>query len=627
MSGASRGESLTSRNFSSMDDRNHDLDGTRVSELWDEIGFHRPVAGFWYRLVLELLTILIPIFFVYFMLKEIYPYPTSRGYSSAFTGLFLLIFQVFDIGTFNTISRFIADENIKRPDRMVAYIQYFIWYQAITGLVQITLLSSYALFIAPNTTLAYGVWIMLMVVIKQWPGFPGVFKGVLSALQQYQKRSLIDFVQSEAIQRVTEILFVLIGRFWGASDPRIGELLGIAIGAVFGLYLDDVIASFISGWLLVNYLKPHGITFRRLFRVEFDWALVKRCTLFGVKTGFSGLLHGATQFFSLTLFLTFIPQYTTYIVLSTMAIELVAITQRLTDQDFTPLFTEAFQNGKHMLVRYYIAHSLRFYVLNSGFTIAIMLTVISMFHQVFLGLGLDRYIMTVPFLIPAMINRASRIYMKFPDQLLIAADKPNLILIFKIIEEVGRVFFLWMFVIVIRVQDTGLWGIVYIVTLGDFPAVFLRASLSYYYLNRKIIKIQVMWWQGIIVPFLSCLILFAAFAIFKILVLNQLFLTNLILAMIIGLLFLISLVLVFYFPLTALLGGWDKNSIQDFKKVKKMSGPSKVLVALIANSVFASASHSLLHDKFRFDDKEAIKELKELVLLRRRNRKISLDKN
>ncbi|MHA1717732.1 MAG: hypothetical protein ACTSXP_18975, partial [Promethearchaeota archaeon] len=593
-----------------------DLKSVKARDLWDEIGFHRPIGGFWYKLILEVGILLIPVLLVSFMLKYIYPYPTSKGYEQTFSGLFIFVFTIFDIGTCNTISRFIADENVKNPRGIVQYIQYFIWYQAITGLVQITVISYYALYIAPNTALAYGSWIMLAVVTKQWPGFPGVFKGTLNALQQFQKKNMIDFIQGEAFQRVTEIVFVLIGKYWGATNPQIGELLGISIGAVFGLYLDDIIASFVSAWFLSKSLKPYGVTFSQMFGVDFDWRLVKRCTFFGLKTGFPGLISAGVQLFSLVLALNYIPQYTTFIVLKNMAIQLVALTQRLTDQDFTPLLTEAYQNGKKKLVKYYNAHALRFYAINSGFAIAIMLTVISIFEQLFIGLRLYRYLFTIPFLIPALIYRASKPYVNFPNQVLIAADKANQILFFNLMEQSLRVAFLYLTIVVFRIQDLGTWGIVYTLTLGDFPAVVLKMIVAYVYIHFKVIKFKLMIWQGIVVPILSCGILFSIFLIFKALFLDLLFSFNFILAIIIGIVFLAALVLVFYFPLTVFLGGWDKNSIRDFMKVKKMAGPSKILVVPIANSVFFTAQHAKLHDRFRFDDREAYQELKDLIKIR-----------
>ena len=267
--------------------------------LWDRIGIHKPLAGFWNNLLYQILVLILPALIAVQLLRILYPYPESRGYRDAITGIFVLIFAIFDLGTTATISRFIADENIKNPKKMVKYIQYFIWYQAVTGLLQVTGISIWALYYANNSEIAYGIWIMLVCVIKQYPGFPGAFKGVLTALQIYDKANMIDFIQNQGIQVVTEIGFVLLGKYYGQMNPEIGELLGIAIGATFGLYLDDIIAAFIAAFFLARALTPYDITFADLFRPNFSWDIVKECTLFGIKMGLPGVLFAFTKLVSL----------------------------------------------------------------------------------------------------------------------------------------------------------------------------------------------------------------------------------------------------------------------------------------------------------------------------------------
>lgn len=590
------------------------------ADLWDEIGFHRPLGGFWYRLVLELGIILIPVLFVSFWLNVLYPYPESLGYSTAFSALFVLVFTAFDIGTANTLNRFVAEYAIKDPAKMVTYIQYFIWYQAVTGLVQISVLSTWALLVMPATPQAYGIWIILLVVSKQYPGYLNVFKTALGSLQQFNKKNAIEFLQSEAFQRLTEVAFVLLGRWFGGMNPAVGELMGIAIGSVLGLYLDDFVAMVVSGYLLAKHLKPWGITFRDLFRVDFDRHLVKECLWFGVRTGIPGLLVANTQIIALTLFLTFMPHYTTYVVLSGMAIQLVALTQRLVDQDFSPLFTEAYQNGKKKLCQYYHAHAMRFFAINTGFAMAIMLVVISMLGDVFVALQLDRYILTLPFLIPSMVNRVSRTYFNYPDGILIAAHKPNQWMILKFIEEGLRIFFLWLTIIVFQVHTLGIAGIVYVLALNDYPAYLVKSVIAYVFVDRRVFKLRLMTWQTLVVPAVSCAILFGIFITLKATVLDLLLSWNFFVALGLGIFVMGVLVFTFYFPLTVLLGGWDENSVRDFKKVVHMSGPSKFIVAPIARLVFKTVPRAKLHNRFKFDDTAAIQELRELVVLREQGR-------
>ena len=141
-----------------------------IEELWEEIGFHKPMAGFWYNLILNLIEIGLGILMSGILLNIFYPFPESKGYRDATTGIFILLFRLFDLGTNMTMDRFIAESRIKDPKKMLVYIQYFIWYQMITGIIQTTMVSMYALFIIPNTDLSYGVWLMLIAATTQYPG-------------------------------------------------------------------------------------------------------------------------------------------------------------------------------------------------------------------------------------------------------------------------------------------------------------------------------------------------------------------------------------------------------------------------------------------------------------------------
>lgn len=593
-------------------------------DLWDEIGFSRPLSGFWFRLVFEISTILVPILFVSFMLKYVYPYPTSLGYKTTFTGIFVLIFAVFDVGTANTITRFIADVNIKNPVRMIHYIQYFIWYQAFTGLAQITIISWWALAVAPHTELAYGIYIMLTCIVKQWPGFPGVFKGTLSALQQYNKSTTIDFLQGEAVQRFTEIGFVLLGKWIGGQNPAVGEMLGISIGAVFGLYIDDVIAALFSGWYLAKTLRPYGISFKRMFRVEFDRALVKECLTFGIKSGLPSLVFSTTKMISLVLALQYIPQYTTFIVLQDMAYMLVATSQRLVYQDFTPLFTEAYQNGKIRLCQYYHAHAFRFFVLNTCFAWTIMFTAFSVFERAFLGLGLTRYLLTLPFLMPALIYRSTKTYERYVDSLFIAGHKPTQLMVLKFIEEGGKILCWYLTIAVFRVHTMGIAGIVYTLQMGDYPAIILKNVIAYIYVHKRIFRFKFMVWQTFGAPVLATLCMYGLFRVLVIFVLTPLWDWNFLVGLVIAIVALLVLVLVLYFPLTVFFGGWDDNSVRDFRRVQEMAGPSKFIVKPLAKLVFATVEHSTLHNKFKYEDPAAFQELHELIALRDRNRARSL---
>ena len=213
------------------------------------------------------------------------------------------IFKILIWGTIVTMDRYIAELQLKDQSKMVKYIQYFIWYQMMTGLIQTTSIAIYAFVWVPRTELAYAVWIMLLQSITQYPGFLGVFRGAMGALQQFNKVEVLNFISGELFQRLTEIGFVLLGRYWGMQNPQIGEIMGIAIGSVIGLYVDDFIATAMSAWYFSKVMKDKGISARRCFRIEFDWNW--QSLVFGIKLEYPVLL--ACQLDSTMNLILFVP--------------------------------------------------------------------------------------------------------------------------------------------------------------------------------------------------------------------------------------------------------------------------------------------------------------------------------
>ncbi len=585
-------------------------------ELWNKIGFHRPLAGFWHNLVYQIWAILAPAVLFLSIFKYLYPYPEMRGYSNTFSGIFVLIFTIFDLGTTATVERYIADENIKNPAKMVQYIQYFIWYQAFTGLIQITIISIWALKYITSPNLLYGVWIMLAYIIKQYPGFPGVFKAVLSSLQQFNKSNIIEFVQNQGLQVITETGCVLLGIWYGSNNPKFGIIMGVAIGMTLGLYLDDFIATFIAAYYVAKQLRPFGISFKRLFYIEFDFDLVKECISFGVKMGIPGLLGSAVSVFGLMLCLEYIPQYITLAALASLASQFNSAAEKLAKQDFTPIFTEAYQNGKIKLCQYYNAHCLRFFSINSGFAITIMLIISSMFPYFIVGFDLPEYAMITPFLIPTLISRAFRPYKGYPGNILVGAHRPNQIFLINSSMNLLQITLLYLWIVVLKIQMLGSLWIVFIISLSDFPVDFLNFIISMTYIHKRVFKLKIMTWQTIAVPLFSIASLYVVFLVIRILFLDTILQWNIIIGIIVGFLIIAILLFLFYFPLSVLLGGWDENSLRDLKNAVKMSGLSKMIVQPMTFLVFKVAKISKLHNRFKFDEKEALQEIQELIKIR-----------
>ncbi len=590
-------------------------------ELWDEIGFHRPLGGFWFKLAFMLISLVFGLAVVGFYYKYLYPFPESMGYRTAATGIFSLFFSVFDLGTHMTMDRFIAETNIKDPNKMVKYIQYFIWYQMFTGLIQTTAIAFYALFFVPRTELAYAVWIMLIQSTVQYPGFLGVFRGALGSLQQFNKVEVLNFVSGEIFQRLTEIGFVIWGRYWGMANPQIGEILGIAIGATIGFYVDDFFATWLSAWYFTKVMKNRGITAGRCFRIEFDWALVKETLTFGIKTGMPGIIGLAADLIMLWMWLLYVPQYTTFVTLSGFASGISGIINYGMGINLTQLFAESYMNDKKRLTQYYITQYIRFATMVQFFFIAILGVVLMIIDPTFRAMGLDNYMLAIPFIIPQIIRNLQQPFTSLADSIMLGTNHPTFLMIIRFLEEIFKVVFMWLWIMALQLPyKYGLAAIIWIMPCGIYPAILFKTITLYVFINKKILTVQINYWQTFVAPAIACITTLVLGLIIKATVFDPVLNNfNIIFALGIMIGFVVLMLMIGFFPIDTLAGGWDDDSMREFRKAAVMSGPSYPLVYPMYKMIELAARVSPLHNKFKFDSAPALQEVKELLELKKKN--------
>jgi hypothetical protein len=590
-----------------------------TEKLWDEIGFHRPLAGFWYKIAFMLFSMIFGIALSGIYFKYLYPFPESMGYRTAATAIFGLFFSVFDLGTHMTMDRFIAESRIKNPARMVNYIQYFIWYQMITGLIQTTSVSIYALFVVPRSELAYAVWIMLLHSTTQYPGFLGVFRGTLNSLQQFNKTEVLNFVSGEVFQRITEILFILWGRQWGINNPEIGEIMGVAIGATIGFYIDDFAATALSAYYFQKVLGAEGITVRRCFQIDFGWELVRETLTFGVKAGLPHIIGLGAELIILWQWIQYVPQYTTFVTLFGLAGGISGLLNYGMGIPLTQLFAESYLNGKQNLTRYYIAQYIRFATMVQFFFIAIISIILLVLDKVYLGIGLDNYILSIPFIIPRVVRDLQQPFTTLADSIVTGTNHPNWLMFIRFAEEVMKVIFMTLWLVVLQLPRTyGITAIVWIMPCGIYPAIIIKTVASYWYIQTKILKIKILWWQTVGAPMIACIITYILGYFLKITVFDAMLPEfGIYPSIIVTIILIIVILIVGFFPLTVLFGSWDDNSIREFKKAALMSGPSKFLVVPMYKIVEYSSRLSPLHNKFGMDATVAVKEARELLAIKR----------
>ncbi|MBD3187636.1 hypothetical protein GF325_12450 [Candidatus Bathyarchaeota archaeon] len=592
------------------------------SELWENIGFHRPLAGFFYNLPLYLLTLIAGIAITGFLWSFLYPFPESNGYKAAATGIFTLFFTAFDLGTANIMNRFIGEANIKQPEKMLQYIQYFIWYQMITGLIQTTSISLFALFYVPKIELSYAVWIMIIYSTTQYPGFLGVFRNVLNTLQQYHKTAILNFISGELFQRFTEIGFVLLGRYIGSRNPDVGEIMGIAIGATIGLYIDDFIATMFSARFFQTIMKDYGYSVKDCFGHDFDRDLLKQCLIWGIKSGAPGLVWGFETFLSLLLWLRYVPQYTTYTAFAGFAGSIGSLMSWTLNLGGS--ISEAFFNGKKKLARYILGQAWRYTGLIQCFMFSILSVLILVMEPILVAIGLEFYILSVVFIFPKMIREIQQPYNNFSENTITGTGHINFQMIMKFLEAGLAILSWFIFLSWLRIpQRFGILSIAWLIPCGELPAIITKVVINYVFINKRVIKLDIPVYQAFFAPGLATLVVYGiglAYVHFIFNPMNRAFGTIIALIPLV-IIFILIIPFFVYFPLTGVFGAWDDGNIEVLRKATRMSGPGKLFSLPMYKSLLFIARKSPLHGKFVLDDTEALEEARDLMRMKNMNRK------
>ncbi|GAB4325150.1 MAG: hypothetical protein Kow0069_31030 [Promethearchaeota archaeon] len=597
-----------------------ELEG-RFADLdpWEKIGFVRPLGGFFYNYVLSLLTLLIGFLLIGYLLGLFYPWPEAEGYRAIVGSLFALLFQIFDIGTAYGISRFIAEWRVKNPRVMLHYIQFFVWYQMFTGLVQTSVIAAWALIYLPQTSLAYATWLFLLVSTTQYPGMLGYFKAALDGLQKFDKIAILDFVGGQVFQNATNVIFILLGRYLGARNPAVGELMGLAMGAAIGSYVDDFFAMALSAHYFGKAVRPFGFSVRDCFGHEFDWPLVKQCVSFGVQVA-AGPLYGTFVGWVINLYwINLVPQWATWTQLSSVASGLANIVTVGSGIKLTAATSESFLNGKKYLAQFYIAQTWKYYTMFAFPMLVIIGVFLPVILEVALSIqGAENYVLAIPFLLPWIVRHMQQPPTSTADMIMVGASKPTQLTIVRFVEECLKLLLMTLFVPLLDLPGRyGFRAIVWLVPCGIYPAILFKTTLLWFYIHKKIVPVRIPGWQTFVAPSLASVVMIGVSYAF-LLLLWPLMAANLgiLAAGGLALLFALTVLLATYMFFYAWFGGLDEFGFRTFREAKDMSGPSKPLIGFLFAFVKAGVRSSPLHDKFPIPSEDARREALELMLAR-----------
>ncbi len=607
--------------------------GTGITDLeeefpefqgWESIGFHRGLGREFYQIVIELITAALYIVLLAILMPILNPFPEINGYLTVTNALFLVIYRIFDMGSNFGLNRFIAEYRVKDTKRMMQYISFTFWYQSFTGLVQVTVLSIYVFELFVHSNLAYLAWILLLQMQKQYPGCLGIFKGTLEGLQHFNKVEILNLVQNVILEQASVLLLVIVFRFYGEGHVEYGILMMIILGHVIGSYVDDVVFSFVSMYFLHNILHRYlHLSVKDTFRLGWSRDVIRDVLYYGAQGSVFPILAGFVETWVMLIWVAEIDGFATWVAIIGLGMGLAGPIGQFGDFALETSIAESYSNGKKKLAEFYLAYSMRWRLFFMTMLTMVVVAIIPFFFIAIKELGAFTYYQGAElFLLPGIIYKLLRIYVDIPTSVMIGAKKISQHNVLRVIEECGKVFFTWLLVVVFRIHEA--WGIVGLTLVVGYrhvvPYFGIKALGGMLYIHKKLFPVRFYLTITFAIPLVASLPSIGVAQLFY----HTLFpaikaAIGLVPTLAIGVAVLFPVILFTFFPLNALLGGFDDYQLHTFKKAINISGPSKPIFKQVYALTMIGARLAKkrgLHGRFPIPWREAHEEMRQLMAMK-----------
>lgn len=564
---------------------------------WEQVGFHRPLGGFLVALSIGLI-LFIPLIIYQNLILPSYILPSAQalGIWGRVTQFFNLAWLFLDMGTSIAFIKYLSQYRVHDPKKGIQFGQVFVWWQLLSGAVQVSTVVILASTLAPRSAYALYAWSVIIHAFIQLPGFYQVFRHALNGFQRLDYSRLLDILLNMLVPMLVQPIFVTIMYAWGKSQPVFGGAMGGLLGLGIAAYAAELV-SFIFG---MGLYKRVGFNPRILFMAHFDWSVIKTSFKFGVFEMLGSAAWSFGQAMEIAITQNRLINYTEIWGNWTMAQNFIFafnVTQTLND-GLMPAISEAIASGKRILGKYYSAMAYKYNSLTSAFIGAVLLAVAPKFIIGSTGVEFERAALYV---IPLSIWGAVQFPSWVGDTVQLGANKPYLKSILVFSEQIIRV--ILSIVLIKEFQVTGL-------IIAYFIGLFAKGIAAYIINNRICFPQRFYAWQSLFAPLLAGTVHYLLLTV----LFNFMWKGDQITSVLI---FLIGILPSFplYMFLYGLFGGWDSGTLSEFKDATSLTGKLHWFTygGMYIPTTWG-AKISPLHNKFPATDRfEAMKEAKELT--------------
>ena len=554
---------------------------------WNEIGFHRPLGGFMLALMLGLV-LFIPIIIYQNLVLPVYILPSAQalGIWGRVTQFFNFLWLMLDMGTSAAFIKFFAQYRIHDPRKAIQYGQIFIWWQALSGAVQVALVIALAGTYLPRTAYAIYAWSVIIHTFIQVPGFYQVMRHGLMAWQRFDYAQILDLGLALVFPIITQPVIVTLMVLWGRSHPIFGPAMGGLLGLGIAAYAAEALTFSLGYWLYHRL----GYNVRLLFLAHFDWATIKSAFRFGVFEMLGSVSWATGQATEILITQTRLVNYTEIWgnwVLAQNFIYAFNVLQTL-NGNLMPAISESISNARITLSQYYAANAYKWGGLISAFIGAVLLAVADRF---ILGASGPEFVRAAQYAIPLIIWGAIQYPSWVGDEVQLGSNRPYLKTILVASEQLIRI--ILAFVLLERFQINAL-------IIAYFIGLLSKGIIAYFINNKVCFPQRFYFWQSLAAPALAG----SAHFLFLRWVTGLIWQGDQITSVIIFLLgILISYPLYAFFY--GLFGGWDDDTLAELEHAASLSNFMKPLARLFWRATALGARISPLHNRFPIDIRKA----------------------
>jgi O-antigen/teichoic acid export membrane protein len=550
------------------------------SEAWERVGFERPLSGYLVALALGLI-FFIPLILYQNLILPTYILPSAQaiGIWGRVTQFFNVAWYFFDMGTSVAFIKYLSQHRVHDPKKGIQYGQLFVWWQLLSGAVQVALVIAFASAVAPRSVYALYAWSMVIHATIQLPGFYQVMRHALAGFQRQDAARILDVGLYVVMPILVQPVFVTIFYFWGSRTPAFGGAMGGLIGMGIAGYAAEFF-MFLLGWAIYRRL---GYNARVLFLAHFDWEIVRTGFGFGVFEMLASAAWSGGQAAEIWVTQGRLINYAEIWgnwVLAQNFIYAFQVGQMLTE-GVMPAISEAISHGKRILSQYYSVMSYKWGGLVSAFIGAVLLAVAPSF---LLGATGPEFHRSALYVIPLAVWGAVQYFSWVGDTVQLGSNRPSIKMLLTFGEQITRVALIFLLLAGLQVNAL---IIAYLVALSaKGTATFL--------VNHKICFPQKIYvYQSIAAPLLAAFAHFLLLRGIAALVWRGDEVTSV-------LLFFLAILPSFpvYLFFYGLAGGWDDATLSELKESVEMTGVMRPLVWLIWASTAAGARLSPLHGRF-----------------------------